>query len=148
MFATLDPTLRHVKLPSKREVLLSDTVGFIRHLPHTLVSAFAPRWRKCSGPRCCCTWPTPTSPTAAEQMRRWKKCLRELEVQDKPRLYVMNKIDLLPESKRESLMDASKRGPCVGAKGHWIWTGCWSALTDLARADPVRQVRPRAAVGG
>ena len=40
MFATLDPTLRHVVLPSKREVLLSDTVGFIRNLPHTLVSAF------------------------------------------------------------------------------------------------------------
>ena len=40
MFATLDPTLRHLKLPSKREVLLSDTVGFIRNLPHTLVSAF------------------------------------------------------------------------------------------------------------
>ncbi|MFI5118427.1 MAG: GTPase HflX, partial [Terriglobales bacterium] len=40
MFATLDPTLRSVTLPSKRQVLLSDTVGFIRNLPHTLVSAF------------------------------------------------------------------------------------------------------------
>src|SRR5215468_1657052 len=40
MFATLDPTLRGVELPSRRKVLLSDTVGFIRHLPHTLVSAF------------------------------------------------------------------------------------------------------------
>ena len=40
MFATLDPTIRAVTLPSKRTVLLSDTVGFIRNLPHTLVSAF------------------------------------------------------------------------------------------------------------
>src|SRR5262249_59188257 len=40
MFATLDPTIRAVELPSKRKVLLSDTVGFIRSLPHTLVSAF------------------------------------------------------------------------------------------------------------
>src|SRR5258708_16213435 len=40
MFATLDPTLRAITLPSKRKVLLSDTVGFIRSLPHTLVSAF------------------------------------------------------------------------------------------------------------
>ena len=40
MFATLDPTIRGVDLPSKRKVLLSDTVGFIRNLPHTLVSAF------------------------------------------------------------------------------------------------------------
>ena len=40
MFATLDPTIRAVTLPSRRKVLLSDTVGFIRNLPHTLVSAF------------------------------------------------------------------------------------------------------------
>src|ERR1019366_454625 len=40
MFATLDPTIRGVELPSKRKILFSDTVGFIRHLPHTLVSAF------------------------------------------------------------------------------------------------------------
>src|SRR5205085_3543010 len=40
MFATLDPTIRGVVLPSRRKVLLSDTVGFIRNLPHTLVSAF------------------------------------------------------------------------------------------------------------
>src|SRR2546425_13190230 len=40
MFATLDPTIRAVNLPSKRQALLSDTVGFIRNLPHTLVSAF------------------------------------------------------------------------------------------------------------
>jgi GTP-binding protein HflX len=40
MFATLDPTIRGAELPSKRKVLFSDTVGFIRHLPHTLVSAF------------------------------------------------------------------------------------------------------------
>src|SRR5205807_7834483 len=40
MFATLDPTLRSIALPSKRKVLLSDTVGFIRNLPHTLVTSF------------------------------------------------------------------------------------------------------------
>ena len=40
MFATLDPTIRSVSLPSRRQALLSDTVGFIRNLPHTLVSAF------------------------------------------------------------------------------------------------------------
>ena len=40
MFATLDPTLRLLELPSRRRVLLSDTVGFIRNLPHTLIKAF------------------------------------------------------------------------------------------------------------
>ncbi len=40
MFATLDPKLRAVELPSRRKILLSDTVGFIRNLPHTLVTSF------------------------------------------------------------------------------------------------------------
>src|SRR4029079_1923983 len=40
MFATLDPTMRQIELPSRRKVLLSDTVGFIRDLPHGLVTAF------------------------------------------------------------------------------------------------------------
>jgi len=48
MFATLDPTSR-AELPSKRKILFSDTVGFIRHLPHTLVSRSAQRWKKCNG---------------------------------------------------------------------------------------------------
>ena len=65
MFATLDPTLRSVALPSKRKVLLSDTVGFIRNLPHALVTSFRatleevvardgpPGWR-CRGVRARC----------------------------------------------------------------------------------------------
>jgi 50S ribosomal subunit-associated GTPase HflX len=40
MFATLDPKLHQLQLPSKRKILLSDTVGFIRNLPHTLVTSF------------------------------------------------------------------------------------------------------------
>ena len=105
MFATLDPTLRHVKLPSKREVLLSDTVGFIRHLPHTLVSAFRATLEEVQRASLLLHVADVTSPTAIEQQAQVEEVLRELESQDKPRLYVMNKLDLLPETKRESLID-------------------------------------------
>ena len=56
MFATLDPTLRHVTLPSRRQVLLSDTVGFIRSLPHTLVSAFRATLEEVQKASFCCMY--------------------------------------------------------------------------------------------
>ena len=46
LFATLDPTTRSFTLPNKQRVLLTDTVGFLRKLPHTLIESFKPRWRK------------------------------------------------------------------------------------------------------
>ena len=106
MFATLDPTLRHVTLPSKREVLLSDTVGFIRHLPHTLVSAFRATLEEVQRASLLLQVSDVTSPAAGEQQAQVEAVLRELESQDKPRIYVRNKVDLLSEKKRESLLDS------------------------------------------
>jgi GTP-binding protein HflX len=105
MFATLDPTLRQVVLPSRREVLLSDTVGFIRNLPHTLVSAFRATLEEVQRASLLLHVSDVTSPTAGEQQAQVEVVLRELESQDKPRIYVMNKVDLLTEKKRESLRD-------------------------------------------
>src|ERR1700735_1409651 len=105
MFATLDPTIRGVTLPSKREVLLSDTVGFIRNLPHTLVSAFRATLEEVQKASLLLHVADVTSPTAGEQQEQVEEVLRELESQDKPRLHVMNKVDLLTEKKRESLHD-------------------------------------------
>ena len=106
MFATLDPTLRHVQLPSKREILLSDTVGFIRNLPHTLVSAFRATLEEVQRGSLLLHVADVTSPTAGEQQAQVEQVLRELDSQDKPRLYVMNKVDLLSENKRETLRDS------------------------------------------
>ena len=140
MFATLDPTLRHVKLPSKREVLLSDTVGFIRHLPHTLVSAFRATLEEVQRAILLLHVADVTSPTAAEQQAQVEEVLRELDSQDKPRLYVMNKLDLLPESKRESLIDTSDVIHVSAAK----WIGMdrlLQRIDELIEQDPIRQVR-------
>jgi GTP-binding protein HflX len=140
MFATLDPTLRHVKLPSKRGVLLSDTVGFIRHLPHTLVSAFRATLEEVQRAMLLLNVADVTSPTAAEQQEQVDDVLRELEVQDKPRIYVMNKVDLLPEDKRNSLIDSPNEVHVSAAKGSGI-DGLLQRIDDLLEQDPVRRVR-------
>lgn len=140
MFATLDPTLRHVKLPSKRAVLLSDTVGFIRHLPHTLVSAFRATLEEVQRATLLLHVADVTSPTADEQQAQVEEVLRELEVHDKPRLYVMNKMDLLPEEKRECLIDSANVVHVSAAKGLGI-DRLLQCIDDLMEQDPVRQVR-------
>lgn len=140
MFATLDPTLRHVKLPSKREVLISDTVGFIRHLPHTLVSAFRATLEEVQRATLLLHVADVTSPSAAEQQAQVEEVLRELEVQDKLRLYVMNKLDLLPELKRDSLIDSANVVHVSAAKGIGM-DNLLQRIDDLIEQDPVRQVR-------
>src|SRR5882762_8726535 len=95
MFATLDPTIRAVALPSKRKVLLSDTVGFIRNLPHTLVSAFRATLEEVQRASLILQVSDASSRLSAEQGAQVDLVLKELEVEKKPRLLVMNKVDLL-----------------------------------------------------
>src|SRR6185312_10101530 len=105
MFATLDPTIRSVILPSRRKVLLSDTVGFIRNLPHTLVKAFRATLEEVQRAALVVHVSDATSPIRHEQDAQVEEVLRELEAYGKPRLYVMNKIDLLGHAEREALRD-------------------------------------------
>ena len=102
MFATLDPTIRGVELPSKRKVLLSDTVGFIRSLPHTLVSAFRATLEEVQRASLILHVSDASSRLSAEQDAQVEIVLKELEAEKKPRLRVMNKIDLLDEEVAQS----------------------------------------------
>jgi len=81
-----------------------------------------------------------TSPTAAEQQAQVEEVLRELEVQHKPRLYVMNKLDLLPELKRDSLIDSANVVHVSAAKGIGM-DALLQRIDDLIELDPVRQVQ-------
>lgn len=111
MFATLDPTIRGVELPSKRKVLLSDTVGFIRNLPHTLVSAFRATLEEVQRASLILHVSDASSRLSAEQDAQVEIVLKELEAEKKPRLRVMNKVDLLDEEVAENLMaDAAREG--------------------------------------
>jgi len=109
MFATLDPTIRGVNLPSKRKVLLSDTVGFIRSLPHTLVSAFRATLEEVQRASLILHVSDASSRLSAEQDAQVEIVLKELEAEKKPRLRVMNKVDLLDEEVAASLVTDAAR---------------------------------------
>jgi GTP-binding protein HflX len=105
MFATLDPTIRSVTLPSKRKVLMSDTVGFIRNLPHTLVSAFRATLEEVQRASLILQVSDASSRLSAEQDAQVEIVLKELEAEKKPRLRVMNKVDLLDVEVGEALVN-------------------------------------------
>jgi GTP-binding protein HflX len=109
MFATLDPTIRGVDLPSKRKVLLSDTVGFIRNLPHTLVSAFRATLEEVQRASLILHVSDASSRLSAEQDAQVEIVLKELDAEKKPRLRVMNKVDLLDEEVARSLQADAAR---------------------------------------
>ena len=102
MFATLDPTVRAVRLPSRRRVLLSDTVGFIAELPPDLIAAFRATLEEVQEAALIVHVTDISNPMHAEQDAEVEKVLRELEVAERPRLRVFNKMDLLaPEEAKQ-----------------------------------------------
>ncbi|HKF22216.1 MAG TPA: GTPase HflX [Candidatus Angelobacter sp.] len=107
MFATLDPTIRAIILPSKRKVLLSDTVGFIRNLPTTLVTAFRATLEEVQRAALLLHVSDATSPAVHEQQKQVDRVLKELEVETTPQIKIMNKIDLLPGPQRSSLVNSA-----------------------------------------
>jgi GTP-binding protein HflX len=103
MFATLDPKLKQLQLPSRRKILLSDTVGFIRNLPHTLVTSFRATLEEVERAELLLHVRDASSPMLEEQKVEVEKVLGELEVAGKPVIEVMNKADLVSPEGREAL---------------------------------------------
>ena len=98
MFATLDPTVRAIRLPSNRRVLLSDTVGFIRDLPPGLIAAFRATLEEAQEAALILHVTDVSNPHHAEQDCEVEKILNELGLAQRPRVRVLNKIDrLIPE---------------------------------------------------
>jgi GTP-binding protein HflX len=108
MFATLDPKLRAIELPSRRKVLLSDTVGFIRNLPHTLVTSFRATLEEVAQAEVLLHIRDSASTYGEEQKTQVEKVLGELGALNKPRIEVLNKIDLLDEHQRDGLLERSR----------------------------------------
>jgi len=142
MFATLDPTIRGITLPSRRQVLLSDTVGFIRNLPHSLVSAFRATLEEVQRAELILQVSDASSPLSAEQDAQVEKVLKELESDGKPRIRVMNKIDLLPPRQRDSLRDATNVVHVSAAKGVGIST-LLDRVDQLLQADALSRIHLR-----
>lgn len=97
LFATLDPTVRQLQLPSHRAVLLSDTVGFIRHLPTTLVKAFRATLEEVRQAAILLHVVDVSSEQAEDQTRQVLQVLGEIDAAETPQILVLNKADRLAD---------------------------------------------------
>ena len=95
LFATLDPVTRKFTLPSGKEVLLTDTVGFVDKLPHDLVSAFRSTLEEATRADLLLNVTDASNPDNLHQMQVVRQVISDLGAQDKPMLAVFNKADLL-----------------------------------------------------
>jgi GTP-binding protein HflX len=145
MFATLDPKLRAIELPSRRKILLSDTVGFIRNLPHTLVTSFRATLEEVAQAEVLLHVRDAASTYGEEQKAQVEKVLGELLCLDKPRIEVLNKIDLLGEDEREGLLERSRTSgelPVSARNGDGM-DALLKAIDRALHSDPVIEAELR-----
>ena len=145
MFATLDPKLRAVELPSRRRILLSDTVGFIRNLPHTLVTSFRATLEEVVQAEVLIHVRDAASTYGEEQKLQVEIVLGELEALSKPRIEVLNKIDLLPDEERSQLQDRARPRneipvaiPVSALTGEGV-DALFLAVDNALRSDPLME---------
>jgi GTP-binding protein HflX len=103
MFATLDPTSRRLRLPIDQEVIINDTVGFIRDLPAALVAAFRATLEEISDSDLLVHVVDASNPQAMQQIESVEKILLELNLNEIRQITVLNKADLLDDSSLEDL---------------------------------------------
>lgn len=138
MFATLDPTIRAIRLPSHRRVLLSDTVGFIRDLPPGLLAAFRATLEEVQEAALILEVSDVSNAHHREHDAEVEKILIDLGVADRPRLRVYNKIDRLSSQEAAALEKHS------GTNGHLFVSALTGAGFEdlLARIDAAMPVDP------
>jgi GTP-binding protein HflX len=148
MFATLDPTVRHVILPSKRRALLSDTVGFIRNLPTTLVRAFRATLEEVVEAELLLHVVDASSPEAAHHTAHVLATLSEIGAAETPQILVLNKADLLPGEPdaaalaRRILGDPEHQPAGAVATSAAKGAGIDTLLRKIDEVLPIDRVRP------
>jgi GTP-binding protein HflX len=135
MFATLDPTIRAIRLPSNRRVLVSDTVGFIRDLPKSLLTAFRATLEEVQEASLIVHVSDVSNPHHAELDEEVDKILNDLGVADRPTLRVFNKVDRLTKEQKAQLVHAYAMG--AGASGGPVLV---SALTGEGGDELLRRM--------
>ena len=136
MFSTLDPKLRALVLPSRRKVLLSDTVGFISNLPHTLITSFRATLEEVEKAEVLLHVQDCSSPHREQQKEDVEKVLGELGALGKPILPVLNKIDLLPPAERLTY-GADPRSAAISAQTGEGIAHLLELMDRALTADPV-----------
>jgi GTP-binding protein HflX len=109
LFATLDPTLRRLALPNAGAVILADTVGFIRHLPHDLVAAFRSTLEETREASLLLHVIDASDDNYRANMEQVNAVLKEIGAEDVPQIEVYNKVDLMPEQDIRVERDAEGR---------------------------------------
>jgi GTP-binding protein HflX len=136
VFATLDPTTRRLGLPTGREVLLTDTVGFIQKLPTDLVAAFRATLEEVSEADLIVQVLDLSSPAVLEQAATVEQVLADLGAADKPRVVALNKADLLgPSARRRAIGALSSRYPGAVAISATKRTGFDELLAAVDRSS-------------
>jgi GTP-binding protein HflX len=158
MFATLDPTVRSLVLPSRRRILLSDTVGFIRNLPVDLVKAFRATLEEVSEAALVLHVVDVSSPHAEHQIQQVLRVLAEIGAGATAQLLVLNKIDLAPggearpEAVRRRILDGVEsktetRAVAVSARTGQGTERLIEAIDEMLPLDPVGKTTFRVPAG-
>lgn len=135
LFATLDPTMRSIELPSGQKVILSDTVGFISDLPTQLVAAFRATLEEVLGADLILHVRDISHPQSVEQSADVMTILKDLGVaEDAPLLEVWNKIDNFPADQRDALLTQADRTPDVYAVSALTGEGMDALLDAVSTA--------------
>jgi GTP-binding protein HflX len=134
LFVTLDPLVRRVRLPDRRELLVSDTVGFIERLPHSVVAAFRATLEEVSGADLLVHVIDASNPERERQSAAVRTVLSEVGADAVPMLDVFNKCDRLDEGERGRLRAVSPGALCV------------SAITGDGRDDLIAAMEARLAL--
>lgn len=119
LFVTLDPLLRQIRLPDKRELLVSDTVGFIDRLPHSLVAAFRATLEEVAEADLAVhvvDAATVHGPDGERRRAAVRRVLEEVGADDVPVLDVFNKCDLLTKDERRRLRERDETALCISAR--------------------------------
>ncbi len=116
LFVTLDPLVRRVRLPDARELLLSDTVGFIDRLPHALVAAFRATLEEAADADLLLHVIDASHPDRDRMIAAVMKVLESVGALEVPRLEVFNKVDQLPDDERSALERGDPGRLCISAK--------------------------------
>jgi len=152
LFATLDPTVRHLTLPSRRKILMSDTVGFIRHLPTTLVKAFRATLEEVTEAALLLHVVDASSPSAPRHTTQVFEVLADIGADQTRQILVLNKMDEIesgdPESLAQRILGEVKTG--AGTEAIPVSARTGAGIAELLQAvdnalplDPVSRERFR-----
>jgi len=117
LFATLDTATRRLRFPREREVIVTDTVGFIRSLPESLMGAFKATLEELQDADLLLHLVDWSHPRFEEQIRQVEEILDELNLSSKPRILVFNKSDLIPDMKKKNTLGFIKARRAVSEYG-------------------------------